>query len=69
MKLGIATKLDKRNKTMSKKFGVEVMSKDCDVIANFRIFDIFGTIRRPDSEHKVCKSYVFSNSILLSYKN
>ena len=53
MKLGIATKLDKRNKTMSKKFGVDVMSENCDVIVNFQIFDKFGTIRRPDSEHRV----------------
>ena len=32
MKLGPVTKLDKRNKTMSKKFDV-VMSENCDVIA------------------------------------
>ena len=31
MKLGPVTKLDKRNKTMSKKFDV-VMSENCDVI-------------------------------------
>ena len=33
MKLGSVTKLDKWNKTMSKKFDDDVMSKNCDVIA------------------------------------
>ena len=32
MKLGPVTKLDKRNKTTSKKFDVDVMSRNCDVI-------------------------------------
>ena len=69
MKLGPATKLDKRNKTTSKKVDVDVMSENCDVIVIFRIFGQFGAVRRPDSGHRVCKSYVFSNSNLLSYKN
>ena len=69
MKLGPVTKLDKRNKTTSKKFDVDVMSENCDVIVIFRIFGQFGAVRRPDSGHRVCKSYVFSNSNLLSYKN
>ena len=67
MKVGPVTKLDKKNK-MSKKFDFDVMSENCDVIF---IFWIFGQLepsggRIPDT---VCKSYVFSNSSLLSYKN
>ena len=69
MKLGPVTKLDKRNKTTSKKFDVDVMSENCDVIVIFRIFGQFGAVRRLDSGHRVCKSYVFSNGNLLSYRN
>ena len=69
MKLGQATKLDKRNKSTSKKFDVEVKSEDCDVIVIFPIFGQFGAVRRQDSGHRVCKSYVFSNSNLFSYKS
>ena len=69
MKLGLVTKLDKTNKTVSKKFDVDVVSKNYDIIVIFRIFGQFGVIRRPDSGHRVCKSYVFSNKNLLSYKN
>ena len=69
MKLGSVTKLDKRNKTTSKKIDVDVMSENCDVIVIFRIFGQFGAVRRPDSGHRICKSYVLSNSNLLSYKN
>ena len=69
MKLGPVTKLDKRNKTTSKKSDNDVMSKHCDIIAIFRILGQFGAVRRPDSGHRVCKSYFFSNSNLLSYKN
>ena len=54
MTLGPVTKLDKRNKTTSKKFDIDVTSENYDVI--------------PDSEHRVCKNYVFSNRNLLSYK-
>ena len=69
MKLGPVTKLDKRKKTTSKKFDFDVMSENCDVIALSRIFGQFGAVQRPDSGHRVCKSYVFSNSNLLSYRN
>ena len=54
---------------MSKKIDVDVMSGNCDVIVIFRISGQFGEVRRPDSGHRDCKSYVFSNSNLLSYKN
>ena len=69
MKLGPVTKLDKRNKTTSKKIDVNVMSENCDVIVIRRIFGQFGAVRRPYSGQRVCKSYVFSNSNLLYYKN
>ena len=69
MKLGPVTKLDKRNKTTSKKIDVDVMSENCDFIVTFQIFGQFGAVRRPDSGYRVCKSYFFSNSNLLSYKN
>ena len=69
MKLGPVTKIDKRNKTTSKKFVVDVMSDNYDVNVICRIFGQFGAIRRPDSRQKVCKRYVFSNRNLLSYKN
>ena len=66
MKLGPVTKLEKRNKTTSKKFDV---SRNWDVIVIFRIFGQFGAVQRPDSGHRACKSYVFSNSNFLFYKN
>ena len=69
MKLGTVTKLQKRNKTTSKKFGGDIMSKNCDVIAIFPIYGEFGAIWKPDSGHIVCKTYVFINSNIISYKN
>ena len=45
------------------------MSKNCDVIVIFPIFSQFGAIWKPDSGRIVCKTYVFINSNLLSYKN
>ena len=62
MKPGPVTKLDKRNKTSSKKIDDDVMYESCDVIFIFRIFDQFRAVQRPDSGHRVCKNYVFSNS-------
>ena len=38
MKLGPVIKIDKRNKTTSKKFDVDVMLANCDVIAIFFYF-------------------------------
>ena len=69
MKLGPVTEIDRRRKTMSKKFDVDVMSENCDVIVTFRIFGQFGAVQRPDSGHRVDNSYIFSNSNLLFYKN
>ena len=69
MKLGPVTKLDKRNKTTSKKFDDDVMSTNRDVIVIFPIYGQFGAIRKHDSGRIVCKTYIFIKSNLLSYKN
>ena len=69
MKLRLVTKIDKRNKTRSKKFDDEVMLENCDVIVIFFIFAQFGAVRKPDSGYRACKSYILSNSDLLPNKN
>ena len=69
MKLELITKLDKINKKRQKKFDDDVILKNCDVIVIFPISGQFGTIWKPDSGRMVCKTYVFINSYLLSYKN
>ena len=65
MKLGLVTKVDKRNKTTSKKFGYD----DCEAIVIFSVYGQFGEIQKPDSGRIVCKVYIFIYSNLLSYKN
>ena len=45
------------------------MSRNWDVIVIFPIYGQFGLIRKPDSGRIVCKTYIFINSNLLSYKN
>ena len=47
IKLGPVTKLDKRNKTTSKKFDGDFMSENCDVIVIFSIYGQFVAIRKP----------------------
>ena len=69
MKLGTETKIDKRNKTTSKKFDDDVMSENCDVIVIFPIYSQFGAIWKPDSGRIVCQTYIFINNELLSYRN
>ena len=69
MKLGPVTKLDKKNKTTSKIFDIDIMSENCDVIVIFLIYGQFGAIQKPDSVRIVCKTYIFINSKLLFYKN
>ena len=69
MKPGPVTKLDKRNKITSKKFDDDVMSPNCYLIVIFSIYGQFGAIRKPDFGRIVCKTYIFINSNLLSYKN
>ena len=69
MKLGPITELDKRNQTMSKIFGDDVTPANCDVIVIFPIYGQSGAILKPDSGRIVCKTYIFINSNLLTYKN
>ena len=69
MKLGPVTKPDKKSKTRPKKFDDDVISENCDVIVIFWIYGRFGAIQRPNSRRKVCKTYIFINSNLLTYKN
>ena len=45
------------------------MSTNYDAIVIFPMFDQFGAIQKPDSGRIVCKTYIFINSNLLSYKN
>ena len=45
------------------------MSKNCDVIAIFLIYDKFEAIQKLDSGHIVCETYFFINGNLLFYKN
>ena len=49
MELRPVTKLDKRNKTTSKKFDDDVMSVDCDFMVIFPIYGQFGAIRKLNS--------------------
>ena len=67
MKLGPVTKLDKRNKTTSKKIDNDVISKNCDVVIIFPIYDRFGAIRKPDSGRIVCKTYIFIFSLIVTF--
>ena len=53
---------------MTKRFGDEVMSANCDVTDIFPIYGQSGAIRKPDSERIVCKTCMFINSNLLPYK-
>ena len=69
MKLGPVTKLDKRNKTILKKTDDDVMLGNCDIILIFPIYSQFRAIWKPDFGRIVCKTYVFIDSYLSSYKN
>ena len=69
MKLVSITKIDKKNKTTSKKFDDDVISESCDIIPVFPIYGQFGAIQKPDSGSIICKAYIFINSNLLSDKN
>ena len=44
------------------------MSKKCEVNAIFSIYGQFGAIQKPDSGRLVCKTYLFINDNLSSYK-
>ena len=67
MKLEPVTKLDKRNKTTSKKFDDDIKSAKCDVIIIFLIYGQFGAIWKLDSGCIVCKTYIFiKNNLCLT---
>ena len=61
MKVRPVTKLYKKNKATSKKFDDDVMLANCNVIVIFPIYGQFRAIRKPDSERKACKIYIFIN--------
>ena len=69
MKLGPVTKLDKRNKSTSKKLNDDVISENCDVIVIFLDFWPIWSSAEAGFRTQSAKSYVFSNSNLLPYKN
>ena len=70
MKLRQATKLDEKNKTKKlRKFEDDVMSANCNAIVIFSVYGQFGAIRKPDSGRLVYKTYIFSKSNLMPYKN
>ena len=45
------------------------MSEKCELIEIFPIYTQFGAILKPDSRCIVCKTYIFINGNILSYKN
>ena len=67
MKLGPETKLLKRNKEMSKKFGIDVMTGNFDVIVIFLIYGQFEAIREANSGRMICKTNFFINGNLLKH--
>ena len=69
MKLWPVTTLAKSNMATLKKFDDDAISVNRDLILIFPIYGKFGAIRKPDSGHMVCKTYIFINSSLLCYKN
>ena len=68
MKLGPVNKLDKRNKTGSKKTCRWPHVSNYGVIIIFPIYCQFGAIRKPDSGLIVCKTNIFIKSKFLSYR-
>lgn len=69
MKLGLVTKLDKKNATTSKTIGDDVKSIDDDVIAIFQTYGLFTAIQKLNFRHMVYNSYTLINCNSLSYKN
>ena len=59
MRLGPATKIDKRNKTApKKKIDDDVLLANCEVIVIFPIYGQFGAIQKPYSGRIVCQIYI-----------
>ena len=73
MNLEPVTKIDKTSKRQKQNFVKKIddgfMSANSDVIVIFQSMTNFGAIPKPNSRHVVCKTYIFINSNLLSYKN
>ena len=69
MKLGLVTKAGKENKSDLTKFDDDVMSENCDAIVILKIYGQFGAIPNAGSGDIVCKTYIFTKSNFLSYKN
>ena len=69
MKLGPVTKLDQRKTSTLKEFDGDVMLANCGVVIIFPNYGQFGEIWKPLSDRMYCKTYIFINSNLLSYKN
>ena len=67
MKLGPVTKLYNGNKTTSTIFDDDVMSKNCDVIVIYPIYDQFGAIQKPDSAAKTEKKKTKKSLTQLSH--
>ena len=57
MKFRPVTKLDKRNKTLPKKFNDDIMLANYDVIVIFLIYGQFGAIQKPDPGCIVCNIF------------
>ena len=68
MKLGLVTKLYKKNKTTSKKIDDVIMLTIYDDIVIFPIYDQLEATRNPDPGCIVCETYIFININLLSCK-
>ena len=68
MNLGPVTKLDRKNRVTSKKFNIDVMSSNCDVIFFIPIYGQVAAIWKLDSQRMVYKTYISINSNLSSYK-
>ena len=47
----------------------DIILENYDVIVISSIYSKFAAIRKPDSERTACKTYIFNNSNLLSFKN
>ena len=58
MKLASVTKLDKRNKTTSKKLMMTSYQQTVTSFSFFRIYGQLGAIQTPDSGCRVCETYI-----------
>ena len=67
MKLSPVTKLDKRNKATSKKFGRDIMSTNCDVIVIFPIYGQIEAVRIPDPGRIVNSMVKLTSSLTVTF--